>query len=254
MSARTRPYWHVDAKWIFGLLLTAVLAVWLVLVSLWRVTQREVAIGLFVEAGMEMLYPAPPAAQALDAMLARARQQPDAAVQVFGLELPLKGRDVAGLTREEAARRVFRRLGEVFYDEGPEGLARLRLPDAAEGSMWGGNAGPLALLNAQGHRLMGAVAVLGALVVALLLIPVVYFSAGWGRLASPGVCLLVASLPGWPMVAIGTLPLEGEGPPRMVRLLARAVGPVYGLAAGLALLLIVFAIVGGIMRRVRRRG
>ncbi|HEY66604.1 MAG TPA: hypothetical protein G4O02_18810 [Caldilineae bacterium] len=248
MSAR--PYWHVDAKWIFGLLLTGVLAVWLVLVGLWQLTRREAAIGLFVEAGMGLLYPAPPAAQAFDEMLARARERPEATVQVMGLRVPLKGREVVGLPREEAARRVFRRLGEVFYDEGPEGLARLRLPDA-EG-MWGESSGPLGLFNAQSHQAMGLLVGLGGLVILLLLAPVIYFSAGWGRLASPGVCLVVASLPGWPLMAISTLPPQREGPPPAVRLVARASAPVYELAVGLGFTLIIVAILGGLIRRLRR--
>jgi len=243
----------VDAKWISGLLLTGVLAIWLMVAGMWQLTRRETAVALFVETGMGMLYPAPPAAQVFDEMLARARQQPDAPVQVMGLEVPLKGREVADLTREEAARLVFRRLGEVFYDEGAEGLARLRLPDAEEEGMWGGSPGPLALFNAQGHRAMGLLVGLGGLVIIFLLIPVVYFSAGWGRLASPGVCLLVASLPGWPALTISTLPLEGEGPSLAVRLLSRAVRPVYGSAVGIALSLILLAILGGVMRRLRRR-
>jgi len=251
MALRTRPYWHVDAKWVFGLLLTGVLAVWLVLVGLWQVTRREVAIDLFVEAGMGMLYPAPLAAQTFDQMLARAQEHPDAPVQVMGLKVPLKGQEMVGLTREEAARRVFRRLGEIFYDEGPEGLARLRLP-GAEG-MWGGDPGPLGLFNAQGHQVMGLVVALSAVVILLLLAPVIYFSARWGRLASPGVCLLVASLPGWPLIAISTLPPETEGPSQALRLVGRAVVPVYELAVSLGLTFIVIAILGGLTRRLRRR-
>jgi hypothetical protein len=233
----------VDAKWVFGLLLTGLLTVLLVLATLWQVTRRETAVTLFVEAGMSMLYPAPQATHSLDEALARARKNPDSLVRVMGLEVPLRGHEIAGLDRDAAARLVFRRLGEVFYDKGPEGLAHLRISNTP--SFLGQQGpGPLALLNSRGHSRVGVVVAVVAMLALLLLIPVVYFSAGWGRLGSPGVCLFVASLPGLPLVAVGLSSSSGNGPSPVLRFLGQAVAPVYGLAAAGGLALIAFAILG----------
>jgi hypothetical protein len=201
MTGEKRPYWHVDAKWLCGLLFTALLTVLLHVAVLWNITYRETAIALFAEVGMTMLYPAPQAAQAFDRMLAHALRQPEAPVQVLGLEVPLSGREVASLSRVEAARLVFRRLGEIYYDEGQDGLARLRLPDAPE--FLGQNPGPVALFSAQSHRQVGVALVALGLVAVPLLVLLVTFSAGWGRLMSAGICLFLASLPGLPAWARG---------------------------------------------------
>src|SRR5688572_30236023 len=45
-TTKPRPYWHVDAKWVSGIVFGAVLAVWLLLFVVHQFTQREVAVQL----------------------------------------------------------------------------------------------------------------------------------------------------------------------------------------------------------------
>lgn len=82
-------------------------------------------------------------------------------------------------------------LARALYGGGLDGLEQaLPLSTQLPPEM-----GPLGLLSAEGHRRVGRALLVAAIPLALLTSAACYFSAGLGRLGTPGVALLFASGP-----------------------------------------------------------
>ncbi|MBI2940401.1 MAG: hypothetical protein HYY04_08180 [Chloroflexi bacterium] len=196
-TAHTRPYWHLDAKWIAGLLLAFVLGLTLLVYNLVQITAEKPAVDALSTA-MALAF----SRNGLDdeteiaEVRQRLRASPGGTFQpIPGLRVVVQERDIADLSPREARLYFFRQLAEPLYRGGPEELAALADDPAMRQQMAQG-VGPLGLLTRQTHEtLQGVLRFLGiaSVVLAALL---VLFSYRFGRLASPGCVLFVASLPG----------------------------------------------------------
>jgi hypothetical protein len=217
-AQRRRPQWHIDAKWIVGLLLLVVLSMTLLVFNLFRVTAEEPAVEAmamtlalaFSPEGLDQRGDIEELRRRLDA-------SPDGTVHpIPGLEIAVSDNDIADRSPREIRLAFFRRVARVAYKNGPEGLSALATDPAlkaaisTDGSLTALLAeeapgelgaivtmlGAVPLITEETHNSFGGIlAVLGGISLGLLL-PLVLFSYRFGRLGSPGLVLFFASLPG----------------------------------------------------------
>src|SRR3990172_3082118 len=126
-SPRPRPYWHVDVKWIAGLLLTFVLGLTLVAFSLVQVTAEKAAVDTLSMAMAVIL-----SGKGLDdeteiaEMRLRLAASPNGEIQPLpGLTLTIREENIAGMTGRQARLFFSRKITEPIYRQGGEGLAEL---------------------------------------------------------------------------------------------------------------------------------
>lgn len=197
VSFISRPYWHVDAKWITGILLILLLNGTFLLFILRQVTAPEPGIetltvllassfsreGLDQEADMQI-------------MRQKIAESPDGAWQpIPGLNIVVREEDIAGLTPREMRLWFFRQLAEPIYYGGQQGLVNLATDPEMAKDMEGG-IGPMGFINAETHtKLNNALVVLGLVSLALLGL-LIYFSYRFGRLGSPGCVIFLSAVPG----------------------------------------------------------
>jgi len=201
-APRPRPYWHVDAKWISGLLLTFVLGLTLVVYGLVQVTAEKPAVDTLSMAMAVSL-----SGKGLDdeteiaEMRLRLAASPTGEIQPFpGLTLTIREEDFAGMTGRQARLSFFRKLAEPIYRQGGEGLAELA-SDAETRAAVSQGVGVASFLSLKTHLLLQRAFTILLIVCVALALPLIYFSFRFGRLASPGCVLVVASLPGAALLA-----------------------------------------------------
>jgi hypothetical protein len=265
---RPRPYWHVDAKWICGLLLLVVLSLTFLVFVLHQITAAGRGIRLltsflasaYVPLGMED-----------EGDLEQARQRIAAAPNgewqpIPGLEIRVRQGDIAGLSPRQARLWFFRQLAEPLYFEGAAGLARLATgPQTRAGLAQG--IGPLDFISQQTHGQAQKALLVGGLAALLLGAALVFFSFRFGRLVSPGCVIFLAALPGLLLFEAGRswlaqpLPLDGAGAEPFLGLrfnqIAKEAFPeaigfgwrVYLALVLLGLGLMVLALLGSVLRR-----
>ena len=196
-SPRPRPYWHVDAKWITGILLLFILSATFLTFLLAWVTAAEQGIELlsvilassFSREGLDQ-------EGDLEIMHEKIAESPDGAWQpIPSLNIVVREQDIEGLSPREMRLWFFRQLAEPIYYEGDQGLASLS-PDPEMQKNMQGQIGPLGFISAEVHgRLKKALIVLSLASVALLSL-LAYFSHRFGRLASPGCVTFLSAVPG----------------------------------------------------------
>ncbi|HET7142841.1 MAG TPA: hypothetical protein VFI68_02370, partial [Anaerolineales bacterium] len=194
---KPRPYWHVDAKWISGILLLFLLNVTFPLFILARITAPEQGIEIltvilansFSREGLDQEVD-------LEILKQKIAESPDGSWQpIPGLNILVREQDIAGLSAREMRLWLFRQLAEPIYYEGEQGLASLSTDPEMQKNM-GGDLGLIGIINAETHsQLNKALMVMGLISLALLSL-LVYFSYRFGRLGSPGCVIFLAALPG----------------------------------------------------------
>lgn len=258
-----RPYWHVDAKWISGLLSLAALSATLLALALFQLTFQRTAIPLAAEALAAAF--SPPGQGGNAASIASLQEQ--IAASEDGVFYPFPGVDV-GVTAEDLETdsfedlrgRLFSGLAEEIYWTGLDSL-----PGGSQQSTWS-RLGFMALLTHETHLLARRALLVSGAVSALFLGLLAFFSHRGGRIASPGCALTLAGLPG--VLAFGalmetvsggetSLPVE-DGAGRMMAAafaLQPAVETVlrtYIWATTAGLLLLVAGLIAAVVGRLRR--
>ncbi len=196
-SPRPRPYWHVDAKWITGILLLFLLSGTFLTLILARITAPERGIelltvllansfsreGLDQEADMEIMHE-------------KIAESPNGAWQpIPNVNIYVRKEDIAGLSPREMRLWFFRQLAEPIYYEGGKGLAGLSTDPEMRENMEQ-DVGLLGFISAENHsRLNRALLILGS--VSLVFLGLLsFFSYRFGRLGSPGCVIFLAAIPG----------------------------------------------------------
>lgn len=195
--SKPRPYWHVDAKWISGLLLLFVLNATFLAWILVRVTAPDRGIEL-----LTILIASSFSREGLDQegdtkiMLEKIGESPDGNWQpIPTLNIVVREQDIAGLTPREMRLWFFRQLAEPIYYEGQAGLARLaKDPEMAKNME--GDIGPFGFISAESHAKVRNIFFGLGLLSLVLLGLLSFFSYRFGRLGSPGLVLFLAALPG----------------------------------------------------------
>lgn len=203
----SRPYWHVDLKWVSGILLTFSLASTLFLLSAYQVTSRQIATQITTNVLIQLLtnpndsqqpgQPKPDQA-AQDAQLkadlkAKIAASPTKSFQPFpGLNVTITQQDIDTLTADQLKQKAFHQITDPIYDLGVKGYAaKYIVPDQQEQFIK--QASVLDVVTAERHRQLGGAAAPPLVASLIFLAGLVFFSAGAGRLVSPAVVFIMVS-------------------------------------------------------------
>jgi len=196
-GSKTRPCWHVDAKWVTGIILTFTLSLSLLVFSLVSITAEKPAIdtltiGLAIAFSQNGLDDETGVAELKQAL----KLSPDGTIRpIPGLKVVIREQDITGLTPRQIRLYLFRQIAEPLYKQGPEGLAALAGDPAMEKKMVE-DSGVLGFLTLKTHRTLNSMFLILGAVSLVLFIPLVFFSYRFGRIASPGIVMFISSLPG----------------------------------------------------------
>jgi hypothetical protein len=190
-----RPSWQIDLKWAAGLLACLFVVATGVLFSLDHLTARDTAVPLstaVLEVGISDRVSDADYAQ----VQAGAVANPDATVSLAPLSVTATGREIAGLSKDDAAKLMAGKLAAVIYDKGGDAARALivqKLPNSDKSPLSLGSAGSLSSDN---HSMFSKYFLVAAALSVLLLAVVTGMSRGFGRLGAPAF-----------VVALGTAPL-----------------------------------------------
>ncbi len=196
---KPRPYWHLDAKWITGILLLLLLNFTFLIYFLMQLTAPAQGITLlstilassfsFESGGLD-------AAGDIDIMRQKIAESPNGEWQpIPGLQIVIREQDIAGKTPREARVWFFSQLAKPLYFQGEQGLASLMTDPEMKNSLQGG-VGPLGIISAQTHSSLVKFFAPFALASLLVLGLLIYFSYRFGRLGSPGCVIFMTAIPG----------------------------------------------------------
>ena len=195
--SKIRPYWHVDAKWITGILLLFLLNITFLLFIFVQVTAADRGIDLltitlassFSRDGLDQ-------EADLEIMHQKIAESPNGTWKpIPSLNIAVREEDITGLTPREMRLWFFRQLAEPLYYEGPQGLASLATDPEMRKNMEGG-IGPLGFISAATHsKLQKTFCIFGSISLALMGL-LVFFSYRFGRLGSPGCVIFLSAVPG----------------------------------------------------------
>lgn len=196
-----RHPWRVDAKWLFGIACLIAIVVAGVLYSASKLTEHDAATGVFTGV-MTSFAKGGGGEEGFAELQAQAAANPDQEFVIEGATLPVKGSELVGLTYDEAVELVVGHISETFYTDGPAAVEQYFEDAPAEepvegavGESDGFWLGPFALLTQDGHDTAGTLFTFSLIAVAVLAVPLVFFSRRFGRLGSPGLVLSAGAAP-----------------------------------------------------------
>src|SRR5215471_16113137 len=197
-TPKVRPYWHVDAKWICGLLLTVVLAIWLLVMAAYRITAPSTGVALttnilaYAFSRNDLSETA-----SVDALRAQIAVSPTQSIQpIPGFPITVTLQDVNTLSPRDLRLKIFKQIAQPLYEKGPNNYAKELTGDLAQQKKFENDAALFGLVTQQRHENLGSLAVKLGLLALALMAGAIFFSAGFGRLITPAVVLILASLPG----------------------------------------------------------
>ncbi len=217
--------WRIDAKWLFGLICLAAIIVAAVLYSASKLTERDAATSIFSSI-LISLAKDDEGAEEFEEYQALALASPDEDFTIEGVPLPIKGRELIGLSYDEAVELIAGRLAEILYTDGPEavepfftaasGAGSEEAPageseeasageseeapageseEAPAGEGEEVSLGPLGLLTQDSHDRVGRIFRYSLIPILVLAVLLIFFSRRFGRLGSLGVVLTVGAAP-----------------------------------------------------------
>ncbi|OGO13810.1 MAG: hypothetical protein A2Z66_10040 [Chloroflexi bacterium RBG_13_66_10] len=267
-TARPRPYWHVDAKWVTSLFLVPILGATLLTNTLAQITAEGPAVET-VSLLLGVMFSGGGLDEETDVATFRERLQadPDGCIQpIDSIRIDVCEEEIAGLSPREARLFLFRQLAQPLYEQGADGLMALAVDPETEQSMAQG-IGPLSLFTLATHQAIQRVLGILAVVCAVLFIPLILFSYRFGRIGSPGLAIIAAACPGLSLFGFFAFvfnpPAASAAEPGMAELagalvtnvlpsIARTAVPSYFYVAALGVLLVLAATLGTIAARMRR--
>jgi hypothetical protein len=244
--------WRIDAKWLFGLICLSAIIVAGVLYSASKFTERDAATSIFSSILISIAKD-DEGAEEFEEFQALAVASPDEDFTIEGASLPIKGRELIGLSYDEAVELVVGRIAEILYTDGPESVEQFFTAasgaDSEEAPAEEGeeiSLGPLGLLTQNSHDTVGRIFTFSLIPILVLAVPLVFFSRRFGRLGSLGVVLAVGAAPFALLWLIVKQATKNAGPDGIEGALAEALAPMAGdvsttflwlLALGVALVL-----------------
>lgn len=198
-TIKPRPYWHVDAKWVTGILLLFLLNITFLVYIMAQVTAPKQGISL-----LTMMLASSFSAEGggldephdIEIMHQKIAESPNGEWQpIPGMNIVVREEDIAGKTPREARLWFFRQWAEPLYYDGPQGLANLMTTPEMQKSVEGG-VGPLGFINAETHRKIQNIFIALGLVSLFFCGLLIFFSYRFGRLGSPGCVIILAAFPG----------------------------------------------------------
>ncbi len=256
--------WRIDAKWLFGLICLATIIVAGALYSASKFTERDAATGIFSSI-LISLAKDDEGAEGFEEFQALAAASPDEDFTIEGVSLPVKGRELIGLSYDEAVELIAGRLAEILYTDGPEAVEPFFTPASGAGSEEAPagegeessageseeapagegdelSLGPLGLLTQDSHDRVARIFRYSLIPILILALLLVFFSRRFGRLGSLGVVLTVGAAPLaalWFTVKQATQNADPDG---VEGALAEALAPIAGDVSSAFLRLLVLGV------------
>ncbi|MFC2065078.1 hypothetical protein ACFLXB_08285 [Chloroflexota bacterium] len=195
---KPRPYWHVDAKWIIGILSILVLMVTFSIYLLMQLTTPKEGINLLATTMASVFsYEGGGLDESgnVENMKEKIAESADGSYQpIPGLDITVRMDDIEGKTPREARLWFFTQMAEPLYYDGQQGLIdKMTDPDMKDEVS--GGVGPLALISAETHSKLKSGLLVFGVISLLLVVLLVIFSYRFGRFGSPGLVLFLAALP-----------------------------------------------------------
>ncbi len=189
---RMRASWLVDAKWVCGLLCLFCLLAAGLLYSVTALTGRETATGLFT-ASVGGMVSSQLSDEEYAQIAAAAAQNPEGEYTIGETTLTVKGREIAGLSKDQAVALVVGRIAVVNYEQGPDAAEALITASGEDGKNF--SLGPVGPLTQSTHDSVRPYYIGFAVAAVALAVPLVFLSRKFGRLGSPGIVLMLGSAP-----------------------------------------------------------
>ena len=196
-----RPYWHVDAKWICGMLLVVALGFTVLIFSLLCITDRGPAVDTLSRV-MAANYRPGMLEQGGQVDLVRRQVESliDRAISsLFGVT-PSPADDNEAAQQPGPQAEALRPIAEAYYIGGSRAARRLAaesepIPQVAR--LVPEDEGVWSFFTLRMHEILRRVAWASGAASLLLTAALISFSYRFGRLGSPGVVLVVVGLPGY---------------------------------------------------------
>ena len=250
----TRPYWHVDAKWIFGILLTISLSCLLILSTAHTLSSKENAPRIVATIiGKSLMHN-----NTVDTTeITKKIKQSGGKIHPipFIPSITITAADLK-LTQDELSLKIFLPITNNIYDNGIEEAANEYIKSETQKEQFIKQAFFLQYSTKTTHdTLMTPIIILGALSI-LFSCAVIYFSAGWGRLSNIGLLLIYVSLPG--IVVANILLHTGQDsasqlPNLASEIIASTLNKSFSATAWIGVLLLVAALVGKVSQIIVHR-
>lgn len=202
------PAWHKDAKWIFGILLVILLGPTLLVAVFFQMTTEKNAVSMMstsmaVAFSQKGIDDPTEINQFKNSMGSASSVQP-----IPGLDISITKQDMENSSPREIRLNFFKKLAESFYKDGEQGLLKLATTEKMKEDMSGG-VGFLSLFTANAHQFIQGLLIGASIVCLIFMAFFVYFSHGFGRLANPGIALVLVSAPGALLALIVKMVMEG---------------------------------------------
>jgi hypothetical protein len=196
---KNRPYWHVDAKWLTGILLVGLLTVTLLMFILVQATGPVQGKGILTSMLASSFSYGSGGLDSnadLEIMRQKIAQSPNGEWQpIPGLPIIVRLSDIEGKTAREVRMWFFAQMADPLYQNGAQGLVDFATDPQMKAAFEQG-VGPLGFISAATHaKILSIFAVFG-LVSLLFLLLLIFFSYRFGKLGSPGCVLFLAAIPG----------------------------------------------------------
>jgi hypothetical protein len=251
-KAHPRPYWHVDLKWIFGIILFFSLIVASVSFALATITSPKIAIdgGAYIVAGQF-------SKNGIDdpTDIEKLKQQyaalPDTVIYPLGnnKDISITKQELNTLSPRQIRLKIFRQVVEPIYKQ--------KMDDKTAKQY-----GALAVLNENTHKFLQSIFTFTLIPVVLAAAGMIFFSYRYGRLVSPAVVLLmVSTLPSFiVLVAQHARPPQngdkgpfGGLPPEVISQIASSLAPLFHGMFLTALALLAAVVILKIVNKIRSR-
>jgi hypothetical protein len=174
------------------------LAFWLVQVTIYKITERGVAVPLLTNVITLGIKKGSPAEQqkSLDELRAKIQASPTKSIQpIPGFPATITEADLQ-LSPDQLVQKLFGQIAAPMYDQGVRAVAEQHASDKAEQDKFVQQAGVLGLFSKDRHSGQGKVVMISLVLMLPLLAGAIWFSSGFGRLVTPAVVLLVVAVPG----------------------------------------------------------
>lgn len=250
-----RPYWHVDIKWMTGIVAFFSLGLALLLGNLVVLTTREnattittVAVAnLFSRDGLD----SDEGLDELRAQIAATDQEVFVPIEQFP-GITLTKEQVLELSSRDLRLAIFRQITEPIYDQGLKNAAASLIADSQQQEAFIRDASLLGVVTAENHEALKVATVIASSVALVFFVLSIGFSARWGRPVTAGVLLLLVSPVGAVIGALLRFSQNNTGlsqfPVEIQSSIGYAMTMTYGVAFILGWLLLVVAGIGKIIQ------
>jgi hypothetical protein len=192
-----RPYWHVDAKWITGILLAVALAGCLLLFTAARLTNRTNGPRLLAFSIGSVALQQNDSTKIQELVRQALAHHQTSVRPIEGFPTVNISKTDLNLSVDELKLKLFAPVATLIYSKGVDGAAQQLFATPKEREQFVKQASFLKVVSTDTHNRLTTLQNVLIVPVVVLLLLTIYFSRGWGRLATPGVIGVLVGLPGY---------------------------------------------------------